>query len=180
MTITPPILPGQKTNNGNAKPLTPTAVIPPARVIPEARRSFITARGLMFAGGVGLVLAQFFLPPDQTPAAFVGRTLTIAYTQANERVSVIETMKEQLSINRQTFATTHAEAEAFKAKCGFLVLLGPMADDLISQLPGGGYGLSAEQACLTLFEINYGPQLRQLESEIARIEDEIRNLEGVL
>ncbi|WP_127116238.1 hypothetical protein [Shimia sediminis] len=140
----------------------------------------ITARGLMFLGAAVLVLAQFFMPADQTPAAFVGRTLTIAYTQANERISVIETMKEQLSINRQTYATTHAEAEAFKAKCGFLVLLGPLAEELMRQLPGGGYGMTAQQACTMLLEINYGPQLSELQSEIDRIEDEIKNLEGAL
>lgn len=134
----------------------------------------------MFLGVAGVVLAQLLLPADKTPAAFVGRTMTIAYTQANERVSVIETMKEQLSVYRQAYATTHSEAEAFKAKCGFLALLGPLADDLMRQLPGGGNGLNAQQMCNMLLEINYGPQLRELQTEIARIQKEIGDLEGAL
>lgn len=180
MTITPPKKPVRPDFSRNTHTITPTTVIPPQRLDQQRKRLNITPRGLMFFGVATLVMAQLVLPADKTPAAFLGRTLTIAYTQPNERVSVIETMKEQLSIYRQDYARTHSEAEAFKAKCGFLALLGPLADDLMKQLPGGGFGMSAEQACTMLFEINYGPQLRELQSEITRIEDQIRNLEGAL
>lgn len=180
MSIMPPKKPVRPDFSRETHTITPTTVLPPQQLDQPRSKLQIAPKGIMFVGVAALVLAQLLLPADQTPAAFVGRTMTIAYTQANERVSVIETMKEQLSVYRQAYATTHSEAEAFKAKCGFLVLLGPLADDLMRQLPGGGNGLNAQQMCNMLFEINYGPQLRELQTEIARIQDEIRDLEGAL
>lgn len=154
-------------------PLPPAASLAPS-VLPPAvpitppivhsssalRKNGITIRHLFF-GAAGLALiSQAVLPTEHTLAHLAGQVMTTIYTQPTQRHAEIEALQQQLAKNRQLYAEALAEYQAFKAKCAFAILFDPKL---------------AEQ-CNTLFAVNFEPQLQSLQSEINRLETELKNL----
>jgi hypothetical protein len=161
------------TNHLQNLPLPPAASLAPSILPPAApiasptmhsssapRKNGITIRHLFLgAAGVALV-SQAVLPPEHTLAHLAGEVMKTIYTQPIQRQAEIEALQQQLAKNRQLYAEALAEYQAFKAKCAFAILLDPKL---------------AEQ-CNTLFAVNYEPQLQSLQSEINRLETELKNL----